>query len=205
MELKWRQSTTTFGGPHILCCKNGLSLSIAYCSLFSLCLFPLLDRERSKRVSKEWQLQKKLILWDTRKSSRQTDTSGAADGSGAQRSMSCPISSAVVAQWWSGWGKWQTARQRTAQANQWTASQAERRAGKATVFFTLTPRLSFHLENGVFKKWTEKLERWQALEGRTVFKCVSTFWPQQISLYIYLKKFFIPFKNSLLCFSAPVW
>lgn len=42
--------------------KNGLSFSIAHCPLFSLCLFPLLDRERSKRVSKEWQLQKKCIL-----------------------------------------------------------------------------------------------------------------------------------------------
>lgn len=157
MELKWRQSTTTFGGPHILCCKNGLSFSIAYCSLFSLCLFPLLDRERSKRVSKEWQLQKKFILWDTRKRSRQTDTRAGweADGCVGLESQvlhhffcsCCPVME------WMGEMIRQHDR-RTAQVNQWTASQAK--GGKSHSFVTLTPRLSFHFKNGILIKWSWK-------------------------------------------------
>lgn len=153
MELKWRQSTTTFGGPHSLCCKNGLSFSIAYCSLFSLCLFPLLDRERSKRVSKEWQLQKKFILWDTRKRSRQTDTRAGRQMGGWRSEKHvlpnffcscCPVME------WVGEMIDSTTEDSTSQP---VDSFTGRRAGrKSHSFFTLTPRLNFHLENGILKK-----------------------------------------------------
>lgn len=76
---------------------------------------------------------------------------------------------------------------RTAQVNQWTASQAK--GGKNHSFFTLTPRLSFHFENGILIKWelekkyTGKLEMADT-KGITVFKCLFIFWPQRISCYI---------------------
>lgn len=157
MELKWRQSTTTFGGPHSLCCKNGLSFSIAYCSLFSLCLFPLLDRERSKRVSKEWQLQKKFILWDTRKRSRQTDTRAGRGGRwacGARQPSPEPFLLQLLPSDGVNGGNDQTARQEDSTSHQRTASQAK--GGKSPRFFTLTPRLSFHFENGILIKWSWK-------------------------------------------------
>lgn len=39
-------------GARTLRCNSGLSLCIACCPLLSLCLFPLRDRERSQRVSR---------------------------------------------------------------------------------------------------------------------------------------------------------
>lgn len=136
-----------------LCCKNGLSFSIAYCSLFSLCLFPLLDRERSKRVSKEWQLQKKFILWDTRKRSRQTDTrAGAADGRVALREA-CPAQFLLQLLPSDGVGGGNDRQHNRGQHSQPVDSFTGRRAGrKSHSFFTLTPRLNFHLENGILKK-----------------------------------------------------
>lgn len=158
MELKWRQSTATLGGPRVLCCKNGLSLSVAYCPLFSLCLFPLLDRERSKRASKEWQPQKKFILWDTRKRSRQTDRRAGWGGRWhvvLERSMSFTISSAVVAQRWSERGKWSDSMME-GQHRPTTGQLRRQKGGKSHSFFTLIPRLSFHLENGILKKCNRK-------------------------------------------------
>lgn len=171
MELKWRQSTTTFGGPRILCCKNGLSGSIAYCSLFSLCLFPLLDRERSKRVSKEWQLQKKFILWDTRKRSRQTDTRAGWGGRwvcGARQPSPAPFLLQLLPSNGVNGGNDQTARQKDS-----TSQPADSFTGKgrgSPRSFTLTPRLSFHFENGILIKWswkrsTQGSQRWQALKA----------------------------------------
>lgn len=57
---------------------------------------------------------------------------------------------------------------RTAQVNQRTASQAK--GGESPRSFTLTPRLSFHFENGILIKWswkrsTQGSQRWQALKA----------------------------------------
>ena len=117
-------------------------------SPLSLPLSPSWQRKKPEGLQ-GMQLQKRCILWDTGKSSRETDSR---EGGAVCRLGRWPnaASSAAVAQQWREWGNDQTAGQRTAWAS--TAQRHRQGARGREPASTAIPRLSFHSENRILRK-----------------------------------------------------